>query len=156
MAKQSGIFRLFSRSSSWFLPPLALQTVRVGCDWDGKQERVGEKALGCLSVNIPRGESLCHRCVKTCSLNSSLFQGYRPPHQVSHYGNAVMHVISQKIQFGIDALLPVSICPLEKTEAGEQNAKQSGSDRLVKEVIVSDMRHWRPLTFTLTQPARSK
>lgn len=106
-----------------------------------ESERVGGKALGCLSVNIPQGESLCHRCVNTCSLNSSLFQGYRPPHQVSHYGKAVMHVISQKIQFGIDALLPVSICPLEKTGAGEQNAKQSGSDRPVKEVIVSDMRH---------------
>lgn len=139
MAKQSRLFRLFS-SSSWFPPPLALQTVRVGCDRDGKRES-GKKALGCLSVNIPSSESLCHRCVNTCSLNSSLFRCYRPLHRLSHYGKYVMHVISQKIQFGIDALLPASICPLEKTRAGEENAKQSGSDRLVREVIASDMRH---------------
>lgn len=106
-----------------------------------EKEREREKALGFLSVNIPQGESLCHCRVNTCSLNSTFFRCYHPPHQLSHYGKAVMHVISQKIQFGIDALLPASICPLEKTQASEENAKQSGSDRPVREVIVSDMRH---------------
>lgn len=43
-----------------------------------------------------------------------------------------------------------SICPKEKTAADEDNREQSGSDRPVREVIVSDVRHWRPLTFTQT------
>ncbi len=73
--------------------------MRVGCDREGKRE----KALGFLSVNIPQAESLCHCRVNTCSLNSAFFRGYHPMHQLSHYGTAVMQVISQKIQFGIDA-----------------------------------------------------
>lgn len=87
------------------------------------RRRAREKALGCLSVNIPKGESLCHLCVNTCSLNSTLFRCYHPPHQLSHYGKSVMHVISQKIQFGIDALLPASVCLLEKTRANEGKRK---------------------------------
>ncbi len=47
MGKQSRLFRLFSKSSSWFPPLLALQTMRVGYDREGKRERESPGFLKC-------------------------------------------------------------------------------------------------------------
>ncbi len=114
--------------------------------WSRRKER--EKALGFLSVNIPQAESLCHCRVNTCSLNSAFFRGY---HRCTNFliMASVMQVISQKIQFGIDA--PSSFyLSIEKDPGQWGKRKAKWKWQAVREVIVSDMRHWRPLTFTLT------
>lgn len=65
--------------------------------------------------------------------------------------DAVMHVISEKMQFSVTApgaFTPTLVEPFKLSQPTEESSEQSRSDRLWRELIFSDTWHWDPLTST--------
>lgn len=68
-----------------------------------------------------------------------------------HNEDAVVHVISQKMQFSVTvpwAFTPTDMAPCKPGQATEEISKQTRSDRLWSQLIFSDTWHWDPLTST--------
>lgn len=69
-----------------------------------------------------------------------------------HNEDAVVHVISRKMQFCVTApwafTPPTFTEPSEPSQATEEISQQTWSDRLWSQLIFSDTWHWDPLTST--------
>lgn len=90
--------------------------------------------------------------VKTCSLYSFPVPVILPCCAgLFHNEDAVVHVISQKMQFWITvprAFTPTLADSWEPSQATEEISQQTRSDKLWNQLIFSDTWHWDPLTST--------